>query len=63
MLNRKHYTKDGIAGDFMGERKLRKMHTKKAIHEMNAAQFQAVKKAASKEHVDRHTTEVRSEKM
>jgi hypothetical protein len=42
--SRKHYQKDGITGDFMGEDMLRKTHTKKAIHAMSAAQFQAAKK-------------------
>ncbi len=59
--SRKHYTKDGITGDYMGEDMLRKTHTKKAIHAMSAAQFQAAKKAAIKEQVDRHTAEVRSD--
>jgi hypothetical protein len=60
--SRKHYTKDGITGDYFGERMLRKTHTKKAIHAMSTAQFQAAKKAvhntsdkSHQSHAGRHT--------
>jgi hypothetical protein len=60
--SRKHYQKDGITGDYVGERMLRKTHTKKAIHAMSAAQFQAAKKTghitsdkSHQSHAGRHT--------
>jgi hypothetical protein len=44
----------------MGERLLRKTYTKKAIHEMSAAQFQAVKKEAKKVETNKRQKDVRS---
>jgi hypothetical protein len=60
--DRKHYTKDGVTGDFLGEHLLRKTYTKEAIDQMSESQFQAAKKGASinsykshQSHTGRHT--------